>query len=139
MFSISNKLNLGKILPSKVAIWKLRCNNPMRKSFNNKNIKITEFDALIKLASEMAKYLYPYIRSILTSSDNYNLKPELWDDFQYRYIGLIEERFNTESLRVKNLLNPHLSSSIYKKILINLAFCISDDGYFRLKNTLLNL
>ena len=61
LHTLSNKLNLEKILPSKVTIWKIRNNNPMRKSFINTSIKIEEFDALTKLAAEMSKYLYPYL------------------------------------------------------------------------------
>tara|TARA_Y100000589_G_scaffold17770_1_gene14689 strand:+ start:2400 stop:2819 length:420 start_codon:yes stop_codon:yes gene_type:complete len=139
MFSLSNKLNLQKILPSKVSIWKLRCNNPLRKSFSRVNIKFEEFDALIMLTSEMAKYLYPYIRSILSSKDNYQNDPSLWNDFEFRYVELIEERFNTESIIVKKLIDKNYSQHIYRNILINLSLCISKQGYNRLKFVLLNL
>ena len=94
MFNLSNKLNLKEVLPNKVYIWKLRCSNPMRKSFTNKRIKLKEFDALIRITFEMSKRLYPYIRAILASKDNYLTSPVLWDEFQRRYIALISERFN---------------------------------------------
>ncbi len=139
MFAISNKLNLNDIFPSKVSIWKLRSNNPMRKSFRSLNLNQEKFDALIKITVEMSKYLYPYIRAILSSKDNYEDNPEIWDDFQYRFIELIEERFNTESILVKNLINKEKSQSLYKKILLNLSLCPSDEGYNRLKMTLFNL
>ena len=54
LYSLSVKLNLKEVIPNKVTIWKLRNNNPMRNSFNNINIKLEEFEALIKLAAEMA-------------------------------------------------------------------------------------
>ena len=63
--ALTNKLKLNNVLPSNVIIWKLRNNNPMRKSYNNKKISFEEFDALTTLASEMSKYLYTYIREIL--------------------------------------------------------------------------
>ena len=53
-----------------MAIWKLRNNNPLRKSYVTYNIKLTEFDALIKITVEMSNYLYPYIREILKSKEN---------------------------------------------------------------------
>ena len=37
----------------------------MRKSHVNNNIKLNEFDALIKITVEMSKYLYPYIERYL--------------------------------------------------------------------------
>ena len=95
-------------LPNKVTIWKLRNNNPMRNSFNNNNIKLEEFEALIKLTAEMAKFLYPYIRQILQSRDDLNRNPKAWNDFKNRYIELIRERFNTNSMKVKRLLDPNL-------------------------------
>ena len=53
----------------------------MRKSYNNKNINSEEFDALIKLAVEMSKYLYPYIRNILQSRDDFDKNPLDWRMF----------------------------------------------------------
>ena len=49
LFVISNRLNLNDVFPNKVTIWKLRNNNPLRKSHVNNNIKIDEFEALIKI------------------------------------------------------------------------------------------
>ena len=138
MFVISNKLNLEHLFPSKVSIWKLRSNNPMRKSRNNE-INSEQFDGLIKIASEMSKYLYPYIRAIVSSKDNYTNKPELWNDFQTRFIELIEERFDTESILVKNLINYKDSQEYFKKILLTLSLASSDEGYNRLKFVMANL
>jgi len=138
MFVISNKLNLEHLFPSKVSIWKLRSNNPMRKSRNNE-INSEQFDGLIKITSEMSKYLYPYIRAIVSSKDNYINKPELWNDFQSRFIELIEERFDTESILVKNLINYKDSQEYFKKILLTLSLASSDEGYNRLKFVMANL
>ena len=138
MFVISNKLNLEHLFPSKVSIWKLRSNNPMRKSRNNE-INSEQFDGLIKITSVMSKYLYPYIRAIVSSKDNYTSKPELWNDFQSRFIELIEERFDTESILVKNLINYKDSQEYFKKILLTLSLASSDEGYNRLKFVMANL
>jgi len=139
MFAISNKLNLQHLFPSKVSIWKFRTSNPMRKSRNSNTVNNEQFDGLIKITSEMSKYLYPYIRAIVSSKDNYLNKPELWDDFQSRYIELIEERFNTESIIVKNLINYDYSQKFYKKILLTLSLASSEEGYNRLKFVMANL
>ena len=58
LYALSNKLNLNDVLPNKVTIWKLRNNNPLRKSYVKNNIKIDQFDALIKITVEMSRYLY---------------------------------------------------------------------------------
>ena len=139
MYSLSNKLSFQEIFPTKVSIWKLRCNNPLRKTFVRNNLKYHEYDALLKITSEMAKYLYPYIRSILASLDNYKSRPDLWNDFENRLIDLIKQRFNTESILVKKLIDFEFSKNFYRKILLTLAMCQSEDGYDRLKISLFNL
>ena len=75
----------------------------------------------------------------MSSKDNYTNKPELWNDFQSRYVELIEERFNTESIIVKNLINHEYSQKFYKKILLTLSLASSEEGYNRLKFVMANL
>ena len=93
------------------------------------NIKIDEFDALIKITVEMSRYLYPYLREILKSKEHPKNNPGVWDDFNNRLIELIKERFNLDSMRVKKLLNQAENDEIIIKSLLTLSFCISNQGY----------
>ena len=102
----------------------------------NNNIKIDEFDALIKITVEMSRYLYPYIREILQSKEDSNKNSVIWVDFNKRFIELIKERFNLDSIRVKKLLNQAENDEIIIKSLLVLSFCISNQGYQKLKNFL---
>jgi len=123
-------------LPNKVTIWKLRNNNPLRKSYVNNNIKVNEFDALIKITVEMSRYLYPYIREILKSKEDREENSVIWKDFNKRFIELIRERFNVDSMRVKKLLNKAENDEIIIKSLLTLSLCISNQGYQKLKKFL---
>ena len=123
-------------MPNKVTIWKLRNNNPLRKSYVNNNIKVNEFDALIKITVEMSRYLYPYIREILQSKEDLEKNSFIWNDFNKRFIELIKERFNLDSIRVKKLLNQTENDEIVIKSLLTLSLCISGQGYRKLKNFL---
>ena len=123
-------------MPNKVTIWKLRNNNPLRKSYVNNNIKSGEFDALIKITVEMSRYLYPYIREILQSKEYLEKDSIIWNDFNNRFIELIKERFNLESMRVKKFLNQAENDEIIIKSLFTLSLCISNKGYQKLKNFL---
>ena len=111
----------------------------MRKSYVNNNIKVNEFDALIKITVEMSKYLYPYIREILKSKEDIKENSIIWNDFNKRFIELIKERFNVDSMRVKKLLNQAKNDEILIKSLLTLSFCISNQGYQKLKDYLFNL
>ena len=138
LYTLSNRLNLNDVFPNKVTIWKLRNNNPLRKSYTNNNIKLDEFDALIKITVEMSRYLYPYIREILQSNEYPEKNSLIWNDFNKRFMELIYERFNINCMRVKKLLNQDENSEILIKSLLTLSLCISSKGYQKLKKFLLN-
>ena len=108
----------------------------MRKSYVGNNIKLNEFDALIRITVEMSKYLYPYIREILKSKEDIEENSVIWNDFNNRFIELIKERFNIDSMRVKKLLNQVENDEFIIKYLLILSFCISTQGYHKLKNFL---
>ena len=123
-------------MPNKVSIWKLRNSNPLRKSYLKNNIKPNEFDALIKITVEMSRYLYPYMREILKSKEVSDDNSVIWNDFKKRFIELINERFNKDSIRVKKLLNQTENDEIIIRSLLTLSLCISNQGYQKLKNFL---
>ena len=102
----------------------------------NNNIKLDEFDALIKITVEMSRYLYPYIREILNSKEDLEKNSVIWNDFNERLIELIKERFNLNSMRVRKLLNQTKNDEIIIKSLLTLSLCISNQGYQKLKNFL---
>ena len=123
-------------MPNKITIWKLRNNNPLRKSYVNNNIKVDEFDALIRITVEMSRYLYPYIRNILLSKEDVVENSVIWNDFNKRFIELIKERFNVDSMKVKKLLNQNQNEEILIKSLLTLSLSISNLGNQKLKNFL---
>jgi len=125
-------------LPNKVTIWKLRNNNPLRKSYINNKIKKEEFDALIKITVEMSRYLYPYIRQVLQSKEGADKEAVIWNDFNKRFKDLIKERLNINSMKVKKILNQTENDEIIVKSLFTLSLCISNQGYQKLKDFLLN-
>ena len=137
LYALSQRLNLNDVLPNKITIWKIRNNNPLRKSYINNNIKLEEFDALIKITVELSKYLYPYIREIIQSKEDAKKNSIIWNDFNKRFLELINERFNINSMRVKKLLNQTENDEIIIKSLLTLSLCISNEGYKKLKNFLL--
>ena len=101
------------------------------------NIKQDEFDALIKITVEMSRYLYPYIREILKSKEDQKNNSDIWDDFKKRYVELIKERFNLDSIRVKKLLDQTKNDEIIMRCLLTLSLSISKSGFQKLKNSLL--
>ena len=105
----------------------------------NNSIKIEEFDALLKITVEMSRYLYPFIREILQSKEDPKKNSVIWVDFNKRFIDLIKERFNLDSIRVKKLLNQAENDEIVIKSLLTLSLCISNQGYKKLRNFLFDI
>ena len=104
----------------------------------NNNIKIDEFNALVKITVEMSRFLYPFIREILESKEDPKKNSNTFIYFKNRLIELIKERFNLDSVRVKNLLNQVEKDEIVVKSLLTLSLCISSQGYQKLRNFLLD-
>ena len=102
----------------------------------NNKIKLEEFDALIKVTVEMSRYLYPYIRELFKSKENLEENSVVWNDFKKRFIELIKERFNVDSMRVKKLLNQTENEQLIIRSLFTLSLCISNQGYQKLKSFL---
>ena len=136
LYALSNQLKLNEILPNKITIWKLRNNNPLRKSYVKNNIRLEEFEALVNITVEMSKILYPYIREILQSREDPKSNSVVWSDFHKRFIELINERFNINSMKVKKLLTKSENDEIIIKSLLTLSLCISSEGNKKLKNFL---
>ena len=84
----------------------------------------------------MSRYLYPYIREILASRDDFSNNNKTWNEFKIRYIELIKERFNVKSMRVKKLINQGLNDKLFIKILLTLSFSKSEDGHIKLRSFL---
>ena len=84
----------------------------------------------------MSRYLYPYIRELLKSKEDPKKNSDIWSDFNNRFIELIKERFNLDSMRVKKLLSQAEQDEIIIKSLLTLSLCISNKGYQKLKSFL---
>ena len=71
------------------------------------------------------------------SRDDLNKNPDTWKDFKTRFIELIKERYNVNSMRVKKILDPEINDEILIKSLLTLALCNSNGGFQKLRTTLL--
>ena len=59
------------------------------------------------------KYLYPFIREILKSQEDIEENSVIWNDFNKRFIELIKERFNTDSMRAVSYTHLTLPTTPY--------------------------
>lgn len=67
MLATIKQLELTDIIPSRVALWRLRCSNPWRRSYNRNPLNLEEAKTLVILAAFRAKDLEPLIRHLLVA------------------------------------------------------------------------
>ena len=65
MLATINRLELANIIPGRVALWRLRCSNPWRRSYNRYALSLEEAKTLVILAAFRAKDLEPLIRHLI--------------------------------------------------------------------------
>ena len=78
------------------------------------------------------------MREILKSNEDPEKNSVIWNDFKNRFLDLINERYNTDSMRVKKLLNQSINDEIIVKSLFTLSLCVSNHGYQKLRDLLFN-
>lgn len=67
MLATINQLELNGIIPGRVALWRLRCTNPWRRSYNRNPLDLKQAKTLMILAAFRAKDLEPLIRHLLVA------------------------------------------------------------------------
>ena len=120
---------------NRVNLWKIRCLNPMRKTYNSGSINCDQIDSLVKLISSMSDSLYPIIRQLLSSKESQSLNNERWNLFSLRLKSLIRERMNLRRTYVSTLLKED-NNIFFRKLLVILSLSSGPGGYSRLKASL---
>lgn len=65
MLATINQLNLTNIIPGRVALWRLRCSNPWRRSYTRNSLTLEQAKTLMVLVVYRAKDLEPLIRHLI--------------------------------------------------------------------------
>lgn len=139
MLSLAEQLELKDIIKNRVILWRLRCTNPWRRSYNRERLTIDQAKALVIIASYLSKQLTVLIRQLLTAEEQMRAK-QLPLDYHFR-LGEYLERFRSH---FTSRMNPHRSKvTIYLtcpdqlnelalSLLNQLLFCTGTMGMKRL-------
>tara|TARA_Y100001968_G_scaffold31865_1_gene24526 strand:- start:30239 stop:30766 length:528 start_codon:yes stop_codon:yes gene_type:complete len=119
----------------RVRLWKIRCLNPMRKSYTFGSITNEQVDALVNLISSMSDSLYPVIRQLLSSKEPESLNNERWILFNTRLKSLISERMNLKRSYIYSLVNNN-NNKYFRDLLVILSLSSGPGGRKRLKASL---
>lgn len=140
MLQAASELNLDSKVPDRVALWRLRMSNPLRKSeFRRKKLDVEEARSLVLIICHLASEHQPKIRQAVAQleqvvADNgepYRLA--ILGDYIDAFSNLYQERMEDDDTISTNLL-----SQLALKLLIDLLFYSASNGYRRLWLALLN-
>lgn len=138
MVWMCEQLGYSAIFPSRVALWKGRCHNPLRRTCRRGSLDSRETEALIQILAAMADRLYPMLRSLLSSSDPPEVNSERWQLFQERLSELLRERMNLRRSGVHSLIDPLQGAQQRRALVRALALGAGSGGAERLRASLLD-
>ena len=128
MLATINQLGLTDIIPGRVALWRLRCSNPWRRSYNRNPLNLEQAKTLVILATFRAKDLEPLIRHLLVARQQMQDKQlPLENHFRLseyleRFRAHFRSRMNARRTKVALYLNSEsdlneLALSLLRKLL----------------------
>lgn len=135
---LSSQLGYDARFPNRVALWKCRSHNPMRRACRRGEVQPADAEALMHLLCAMADRLYPMLRTLLSSSEPADLNRQRWNLFESRLQDLMRERMNPRRSAVQKLLDPHEGAEERRQLIQSLAFVAGDGGLERLRASLLD-
>lgn len=139
MLATINQLELTNIIPSRVALWRLRCSNPWRRSYTRDSLSLDEAKTLVILAAFRAKDLEPLTRQLIIAEHQMRDK-KLPLDNHFRLSEYLERfrahfRSRMNSRRTKVLMYLQSESELNQlalSLLHKLMFCTGTKGLERI-------
>tara|TARA_Y100001968_G_scaffold330842_1_gene383747 strand:- start:1079 stop:1675 length:597 start_codon:yes stop_codon:yes gene_type:complete len=135
LFVKAKNIGLSDYFSNRVDFWKIRCSNPMRKSYTFSTLSSNQIDSLVVLISSMSDSLYPVIRQLLSSKESETLNKERWFLFSSRLKSLIRERMNMKRVYITSLLNDD-KNNFFRELLVILSLSSGKGGAERLRSSL---
>ena len=135
LFLKAKNIGLSDEFTSRVQFWKIRCSNPLRKSYTFSSLSSEQIDSFVELISSMAENLYPLIRQLLSSKESKTLNQERWYLFSSRLKSLITERMNVKRSYITSLINDD-KHEYFRELLVILSLSCGKGGACRLKASL---
>ena len=131
MLAAAKELNLESVLADRVALWRLRQSNPLRKSSGGrKKLDVEEARSLVLIICYLAKQHQELLRravSLLEQVSEQQQEPHqtaLLGDYLDKFINLYQER-----MEIEEKITPAMLSQLALKLLIDLLFYSGNNGH----------
>ena len=132
MLLTSQKIGISKHLPNHVELWKIRCNNPLRKTPRRNTTTKEEIQSLILLISAMSDRLYPVLRKLLSKKEPEVENQKRWNALNDKFTNLISERMNIKRAPIRKVIRQGDNFSFSRQLVLTLALASGPSGASRL-------
>ncbi len=142
LLKTSKELNLQDLIKNRVALWRLRSTNPLRRSSQRRPLSIDEAKALVAIACHLAKRLTVLIRQLLLANQQL-VEKQLSPEHHFRLANYLERfrahfrsRMNPKRAGVAAYDTDEKLNQLALQLLSQLLFCTGTAGSQRLWSSL---
>ncbi len=142
MMASIQALNLAAVVPNRVALWRLRNTNPLRRFSKRLPLTLVQAKALVAIACFLARRQTAQIRQLLNAQEQLkaqNLAPEQYAPLaQYleRFRGHFRSRMNPNRTAIAAYKDPQALNELALHLLGQALFCTGTAGMERFWSSL---
>jgi Protein of unknown function (DUF3038) len=135
---VVDELDLGSIIPDRVALWRMRSSNPLRNLNQRRSLSLVEGKALVVILCYLARRLTVLLRQLVLSQQQLADKDQAaTDDFYLAaYIDRFRAHFNSRMSSSRSMDlgygTPAAINQLALDLLAQLLFCTGTSGMQRL-------
>ena len=131
MLAAAKELQLESVLADRVALWRLRQSNPLRKSSGGrKKLDVEEARSLVLIICYLAKQNQELLRRAVTLLEQVTQQQQpphqtaLLGEYLDKFINMYQERMETETK-----ITPEILTNLALKLLVDLLFYSGKNGH----------
>jgi len=137
MLFAAKELELENIIKNRVALWRMRSSNPLRRSYTRRPLELEEAKALVVIASHLARRMTVLIRQLLLAYQQLNDKQVPLEnhfrlsEYLERFRAHFRSRMNPRRAKVAAYSSDEKLNDLAISLLSQLLFCTGTSGMQR--------
>lgn len=137
MLVMAKQLELEDIIKNRVVLWRIRCSNPLRRSYIRRPLSVEEAKALVLIASYLARRMTVLIRQLLLAYQQMSEKQVPLEqhfrlsEYLERFRVHFRSRMNPRRAKVLAYSTDDKLNELALSLLSQLLFCTGTSGMER--------
>jgi hypothetical protein len=142
MLFAAKELELQDLIKNRVVLWRLRCTNPLRRSYTRRPLELEEAKALVVIACHMARRMTVLIRQLVLAYQQLSDKQVPLEnhfrlsEYLERFRAHFRSRMNPRRAKVAAYSSDEKLNELALSLLSQLLFCTGTSGMQRLWTSL---